>query len=75
MNDEVLETIEETQLSRRGLLVSGGLAAAGLTALGRPASAAYGAATASIKVAVGFGAMILVLILRPQGLFARASGK
>jgi simple sugar transport system substrate-binding protein len=52
MNDEVLETIEETQLSRRGLLVSGGLAAAGLTALGGPASAAYGAATASIKVAV-----------------------
>src|SRR5437899_11890414 len=53
MNDEVLETIEETQLSRRGLLVSGGLAAAGLTALGRPTAAAFGAAEAgSIKVAV-----------------------
>src|SRR5215470_16573053 len=31
MNDEALETIEETHLSRRGLLVKGGLAAAGLT--------------------------------------------
>jgi simple sugar transport system substrate-binding protein len=52
MNDEVLDTIEETQLSRRGLLVSGGLAAAGLTALGAPA-AAFGAGQAgSIKVAV-----------------------
>jgi neutral amino acid transport system permease protein len=28
-------------------------------------------APASIKVAVGFGAMILVLILRPQGLLGR----
>jgi hypothetical protein len=36
MNDEVNDTIEGTQLSRRGLLVSGGLAAAGLTALGGP---------------------------------------
>src|SRR6266487_273034 len=53
MNDEVLETIEETQLSRRGLLVSGGLAAAGLTALGRPTAAAFGAVEAgTIKVAV-----------------------
>src|SRR5437868_10640359 len=53
MNDEVLETFEETQLSRRGLLVKGGLAAAGLTALGSPAAAAFGATTAgSIKVAV-----------------------
>src|SRR5207244_7288767 len=42
----------QTQLSRRGLLVSGGLAAAGLTALGAPA-AAFGAAQAGkIKVAV-----------------------
>ena len=33
MEDEVLETIEEeSQLSRRGLLVRGGIAAAGLTA-------------------------------------------
>ena len=52
MEDEALDEIEETQLSRRGLLVRGGLAAAGLTALGAPA-AAYGAAEASkIKVAV-----------------------
>src|SRR5437868_15244750 len=53
MNDEVLETFEETQLSRRGLLVKGGLAAAGLTALGTPAAAAFAAANAAkIKVAV-----------------------
>src|SRR5947208_10431365 len=55
MNDEVLDTIEdeEGQLSRRGLLVKGGLAAAGLTMLGSPAAAAFGATKAgSIKVAV-----------------------
>src|SRR5438552_3229432 len=55
MNDEVLDRVEEekTQVSRRGLLVKGGLAAAGLTALGSPAAAAFGATTAgSIKVAV-----------------------
>src|SRR5213594_1849512 len=53
MNDEVLETNEETQLSRRGLLVKGGLAAAGLTALGSPAAAAFAASSAgTIKVAV-----------------------
>jgi simple sugar transport system substrate-binding protein len=53
MNDEVLETIEESQLSRRGLLVKGGLAAAGLTVLGGPTAAAFGAVNAgSIKVAV-----------------------
>jgi simple sugar transport system substrate-binding protein len=53
MNDEALETIEETQLSRRGLLVKGGLAAAGLTALGTPAAAAFGASNAgAIKVGV-----------------------
>ncbi len=53
MNDEVLETIEESQLSRRGLLVKGGLAAAGLTVLGGRTAAAFGAANAgSIKVAV-----------------------
>src|SRR2546429_9347169 len=52
MNDEVLEMVEETQVTRRGLLVKGGLAAAGLTALGSPA-AAFGATNAgSIKVAV-----------------------
>jgi simple sugar transport system substrate-binding protein len=53
MNDEELETTEETHLSRRGLLVTGGLAAAGLTALGRPAARAFAAANAgTIKVAV-----------------------
>jgi len=53
MNDEVLENLEETQVSRRGLLVGGGLAAAGLTALGSPAAAAFAAGKAgSIKVAV-----------------------
>ena len=55
MNDEVLDTIEdeEGQLSRRGLLVKGGLAAAGLTMLGSPAAAAFGASSAgAIKVAV-----------------------
>src|SRR5205823_818122 len=53
MNDDVLETIEETQLSRRGLLVKGGLAAAGLTALGTPAATALAAGSAgTIKIAV-----------------------
>jgi simple sugar transport system substrate-binding protein len=53
MSDEVLETSEEPQLSRRGLLVKGGLAAAGLTALGSPAAAAFAASSAgTIKVAV-----------------------
>ena len=39
MTDDVLETIEETRFSRRGLLVKGGLTAAGLTALGSPTCA------------------------------------
>ena len=54
MNDDVLETIEERQVSRRGLLVSGGLAAAGLTALGGPTASASAAARAAgaIKIAV-----------------------
>jgi simple sugar transport system substrate-binding protein len=52
MNDEVLETSEETGLSRRGLLVKGGLTAAGLTALGGPTAVAFGATPATIKVAV-----------------------
>ena len=38
MTDEVLETIEEARFSRRSLLVKGGLTAAGLTALGSPAT-------------------------------------
>jgi len=55
MSDDVLDTTveEELYLSRRGLLVKGGVAAAGLTMLGAPAAAAYGRASAgSIKVAV-----------------------
>jgi simple sugar transport system substrate-binding protein len=52
MNDEVLEMVEETQVTRRGLLVKGGLAAAGLTALGSPAAAFAAAQAGSIKVAV-----------------------
>jgi simple sugar transport system substrate-binding protein len=44
---------EELQLSRRGLLVSGGMAAAGVTLLGPRAAAALGATDAAgIKVAV-----------------------
>jgi simple sugar transport system substrate-binding protein len=52
MNDEVLDTIEETQISRRGLLLRGGVAAAGLTALGSPAAAFAAANAGSIKIAV-----------------------
>jgi simple sugar transport system substrate-binding protein len=53
MKEEVLETMDESQLTRRGLLVSGGVAAAGLSALGRPAAAAFAATEATrIKVAV-----------------------
>jgi simple sugar transport system substrate-binding protein len=53
MNDDVLE-LEESQLSRRGLLVKGGLAAAGLGVLGGPTAAAFGAtgATRGVKVAI-----------------------
>src|SRR3954453_23656738 len=50
MNDEVLETIEEAHVTRRGLLVKGGIAAAGLTALSAPVSKAFAASDAgSIK--------------------------
>src|SRR5439155_9630127 len=52
MNDEVLEMVEETQVTRRGLLVKGGLAAAGLTALGSPAAAFAAANAGSISVHV-----------------------
>jgi simple sugar transport system substrate-binding protein len=49
---EELEGVEGLQISRRGLLVRGGVAAAGLSVLSSPA-AAFGAAKAStIKVAV-----------------------
>ena len=43
---------DSTQISRRGLLVTGGLAAAGLTALGGPAAALAAGRASSIKVAV-----------------------
>ncbi|TML66602.1 MAG: substrate-binding domain-containing protein [Actinobacteria bacterium] len=57
MSDELVEQEgldeEEGQLTRRRLFVSGGLAAAGLTALGSPAGKAFAAAAASpIKIAV-----------------------
>jgi len=52
-SDERLLGEEESQLTRRGLLVTGGLTAAGLTALGSPAGRAFAAASASkIKIAV-----------------------
>jgi simple sugar transport system substrate-binding protein len=51
-NEHELDALELDHVSRRGLLVKGGLAAAGLTVLGRP-GVAFGAATAGkIKVAV-----------------------
>ena len=44
---------ELTQLSRKGLFLKGGAAAAGLTVLGSPAAAAFGASNAStFKVAI-----------------------
>jgi simple sugar transport system substrate-binding protein len=54
MNDDVLDTMdeEEAQLSRRDLLVGGGLGAVGLTALGAPAAAFGAAQAAKIKIAV-----------------------
>src|SRR6476620_303800 len=52
MNDEVLETIEEAQVTRRGLLVKGGIAAAGLTALSSPVTAFAATDAGRIKVAV-----------------------
>jgi len=52
MSNELLDE-EVTQLTRRGLFLKGGVAAAGLTVLGSPAGAAYAASRAStIKVAV-----------------------
>jgi simple sugar transport system substrate-binding protein len=57
MSDELLEEEllhdEGSQLTRRGLFVTGGLAAAGLTVLESPAGRAFAAAAASpIKIAV-----------------------
>ena len=53
MDGELIEEEDEAQLTRRGLFVTGGVAAAGLTALGSPVASAFAAAGASaIKVAV-----------------------
>ena len=51
---DVLEELEQHPLSRRDLMVKGGILAAGATLLGAPASAAFGAtrAAARIRVAV-----------------------
>ena len=51
MSDEVLED-ELTQVTRRGLLLKGGAAAVGLSALGAPAAAFAAGSAGSIKVAV-----------------------
>jgi len=52
MSKELLDD-ELTQLTRRGLFLKGGAAAAGLTVLGSPAATAYAAGSATtIKVAV-----------------------
>ena len=53
IEDEAIEELEEQRLSRRGLVVKGGLLTAGAAFLGGPAAAsALGAATAT-KVKVG----------------------
>src|SRR6476646_9183966 len=57
MNEKVLETTEETGLSRRGLFVWVGVAAAGLSVVGGPAAAgalaaANGKAATALKIAV-----------------------
>jgi simple sugar transport system substrate-binding protein len=44
--------LEPTQLTRRGLLVKGGAAAAGLTVLGSPAAALAASSAGTIKIAV-----------------------
>jgi simple sugar transport system substrate-binding protein len=49
---DVEDLDDTTQISRRGLLVTGGLAAAGLSVLGSPAAALAAGKAGSIKVAV-----------------------
>jgi ABC-type sugar transport system substrate-binding protein len=49
---EEREGPEELQLSRRGLFVTGGLAAAGLTMLGAPAAAFARGSAGGVKIAV-----------------------
>ena len=55
MTDEQLDPIQEARFSRRRLLVTGGLTAAGLTAVGAAPTVAFGAnrrATATIRFAM-----------------------
>jgi len=52
VNTDVESDEELTQLSRRGLILKGGLAAAGLTVLGSPAAAFAASDATKIKVAV-----------------------
>ncbi len=52
-DQETVETFEGQRITRRGVLVKGGLLAAGATVLGGPAASAFGAVTATrVKVAV-----------------------
>jgi simple sugar transport system substrate-binding protein len=52
-DQETVETFAEQRITRRGVLVKGGLLAAGATVLGGPAASAFGAVTATrVKVAV-----------------------
>src|SRR5713226_397239 len=52
VNTDVESDEELTQLSRRGLILKGGLAAAGLTVLGSPAAAFAASDATKIKIAV-----------------------
>src|SRR5438309_7704156 len=53
MSDQTLDELEQHPLSRRDLMVKGGLVAAGATLLGGPAAAAFGATEAAkVKIAV-----------------------
>jgi simple sugar transport system substrate-binding protein len=52
-DQETVETSTEQRITRRGILVKGGLLAAGATVLGGPAASAFGAVTATrVKIAV-----------------------
>jgi simple sugar transport system substrate-binding protein len=52
-DQETVEAFEAQRITRRGVLVKGGLVAAGATFLGGPAASAFGAATATAtKIAV-----------------------
>jgi simple sugar transport system substrate-binding protein len=52
-DQETVETFAEQRITRRGILVKGGLLAAGATVLGGPTASAFGAVTATrVKIAV-----------------------